>query len=294
MQIDKKNLQLTLRKIKKDKKGKYYIQTKFEALRWYISSEARIKKRTENKNLLGELNDVISCYDSIKTLIERINFEKKQLVDGTINLDRYHAHVPLDIAFVHVKARSIFEKIKQVILEVYEDEQSLKKHNYTGIIKLSENDRIKNKELVSLIKSSREWFHLIKEVRDDIIHIERTTDWKILVFQGLEEEEQITFQIYQKTDQGEKPKIISPLKTDYGEIELPTEFMYNENSVIIFNNYTIYFLSYLTEYLEKLAEIIIKKTKISNEKINEKLDNHYNYYGVETMKKWIEELLKII
>lgn len=202
---------------------------------------------------------------NIETLLDRINWQCELWVADNLCDARWNVYVTADIDLFHVEFRSLFDYLARLIRALAEkpgqvpDEASFERlANWVKKSDTNANSRLGN-ELAAVVRSA-EWFPLIRQVRNDIVHRGAST----LVFY---EKPRVLFQTYNC----EEARLIA----------LP-EVMYNDN-VVDFELYAAVFYGYLLDYLEEIANLAYERMNL--ERV-EGRSRHYNL-GLTTARRWL-------
>jgi hypothetical protein len=236
-----------------------------------VLDEQRDGKQPDSrqKEVLRCLRFVAHDVWNIETLLDRINWQcelwsANQMTDG-----RWNVYITADIDLFHVEFRSLFDYLARLIRalankpgQVPEEASFEKLTNWVVKPENTAQQRL-GEELVKVVTAA-DWFPLIRQVRNDLVHRGAET----LVFY---DKPRVLFQTYT----GGREKII----------DIP-ELMHNPN-VVDFERYAAVFYGYLIDYLEEVASVVYLRLGL---KRREGGSRHHNP-GIATAKRWMESAI---
>ncbi|WP_445664401.1 hypothetical protein [Fodinibius sp. AD559] len=267
MSIDISKIDRFLDSVKEDERG-FCIKNEFTQIQSVIFFDlADGKKSDYNLELINKnINYIITESWNILTVIYRIEWTKEQLEKGNINESHYTSFLTVDINYFHICLRSIFDYLAQIVRELSENSgqvsESFNKIQNWLNKKGSNKDRL-GRELANFVMDC-DWFKDIRGIRDAIVH----QGSESLIFVN---EEKILFQV------------INGLQN---QLYVP-EIM-QDGKTVDFRLYAGIYISFLFDYLEDLAELIIETMDL---KIKHKTARNY-HYGLKVLVKWAKDAKK--
>lgn len=248
----------------KDKLKKSLSKFEIKEDRFVLSGDF-LKLLSPRNTISNKFHEQISFISAdlwnLVTLSLRLDWQRKLYIKKQIHAFVFFQFVECDVNQFHVNLRSIFDYTANIIKIISKPDQvpdSFEKIK-NRIDKLEEAGVIEG-PLASIIRE-QEWFDNIREVRNLDVH----KGGKPLVSVD-EDSSRLIFQMF--TPRYRK-------KVDILEIR------YNEDTVFL-DSYIGICFGYLIDYLEKLAEFILKKYDLKTNG-NVFLDVH----GLEVLHQWI-------
>ena len=254
--IDTKRLTLALATIHEDDSGRLYSSGRFVDLVGLppsINSGSLVNLET----LTSYLHYIHQDIWNLQTIALRMDWQKQMLSEDRLDVIRASTFTACDIDLFHVQYRSLFDYIAKLIGMLSGKSGQLpdsfnRLRNWIQV----NSDRVEP-DIEQLIISC-DWFDLIKETRDFLVHRSGQT----VVFPSAE---RILFQVHT----GYKNKVMIP------------EIMFNEN-VVDFELYAGMFMGYLIAYLEDVCQLIESRFELK------KFEGGQSFHGgLQVVKNWI-------
>ena len=246
----------------KPKDDYYNIEGNF--INFYANTKLSEIMEKEIPNIFRFITFIVSDFDDLRHLLERINWQFYLWKNSNLVLDSWMAYAKIDIEVFHIKIRSIFDYLAKIIQRVSDSPEQVPDKSFNTLLKWLEksDDNIKKlgADLSDLFTLS-EFFTHVKDVRDGDLHRGGET----LVYPNTD---RIVFQIYKK---------------GYERIVQIPEIMFNEN-IVYFDLYAGIYMGYLIAFLEDVSETIIKIIDLPDYGAKPR----QSLKELPTMYKWIE------
>lgn len=248
------------------------LQNPFIELEYKIRMNALLFQK--HQELCNYLSYTMQDIWNIESVLSKLNYLNSLRIEKKLDDLTYIIYATTDVEFFFTELRSIFDYVSLSICYVspinkhqIRDEGRSFESLSNWLTKNNDCQTRFSKDLSDLVLSC-EWFSEIKDLRDLIRH----RGGQSLVFINGDE---ILFQVFTK---GFKPN--TPM--------IP-ELMFNSN-VMNFKFCSVFYFSYLLDYLEKVAKIIEVKLGL----IKNGLEISYSHPAHPLVKSWSEELLSHI
>ena len=201
---------------------------------------------------------------NISTLIERIEWIRKEAIENRISENRWRNYTQVDIEHFHTEIRSAMDYVAKIV-SMFSDCHGQLPDSFNRLQNRIEKYQHKlNSKIFSLIQEAR-WFYDIRYVRDFLVHNGADT----LVFSS--PQDGILFQVYDIT---EHTNLIN------------NKYILFNDSVVYFDKYASLYFSQLLVLLNNLGQILFE---ILPSKV--KIDRARSYSaGFFVVKEWIEKL----
>lgn len=254
--INTKRLTLALATIRGDDSGQLYSSGRFVDLVG-LPLSMNSGSLVNFEKLTSYLHYIHQDIWNLQTIALRMNWQQHMLSEDRIEVIRASTFTACDIDLFHVQYRSLFDQVAKLIGVLSGKSGQLpESFNKLRNWMQGNSDRV-DPEVRQLILTC-DWFDLIKETRDSIVHHSGQT----MVFPS---EGRILFQVHA----GYKNKVMIP------------EIMFNDN-VVDFEMYAGMVLGYLISYLEEICHLIESRFK------PEKIEGGRSYHGgLAVVKNWI-------
>jgi len=243
---------------------------------------------TERIKVKDIIPEIARVFDDIMLLVYRIEErDRERKLEVKLGKTREVDHewfMALDAKYIHFEIRSLMDKIAKVI-KMNSLRPGVLPESYNDLLNGLEKKNYKKQipELYPLIVSSKSWFDLIRDIRDDFVHRQVTSHIACL--------DELYMFGHKNIPKEKKDDIQYVLaKGFYGDRIISQEFRnkYPEVDLDSLKQYLTIIIANLVIFMKDLTKILVTKSTLSPKK------DQPICLGCQTYVKWLQDLVKKI